>query len=66
MSDSTIQNAITENAQGPKKVTGDAGSVEQHSLKDQIEAEKFTQAQKAAAQPGLGIKLLKIQPGGTI
>lgn len=66
MSESAINNAITENATGPKKVSGDAGSVEQHDLKDQIEAEKFTQAQKAMAQPGLGIKLLKIQPGGTV
>lgn len=63
---SDINNAIIENAQGPKKVTGDAGSVEQHDLKDQIEAAKFTQAQKAIAQPGLGIKMLKIQPGGTV
>jgi hypothetical protein len=63
---SDIENAIIENAQNPKKVSGDAGSVEQHDLKDQIEAEKFTQARKAAAGPGLGIKFVKIQPGGTV
>ena len=63
---SDIEQAIVENAQGPKKVASDAGSVEQHSLKDQIEAEKFTQAQKAAAGPGLGIRLVQIQPGGTV
>ncbi len=63
---SEINNAIIENATGPKKVTGDAGSVQQHSLKDQIEAEKFTQARNAAAGPGLGVRLLKIQPGGTV
>ena len=63
---SDIENALIENAKGPKKVSGDAGSVEQHDLKDQIEAEKFTQAQKAIAQPGLGIKLVKLQPGGTV
>ena len=63
---SDIETAIIENATGPKKASGDAGSVEQHDLKDQIEAEKFTQAQKAAALPGLGIKMVKIQPGGTV
>ena len=63
---SDIENAIIENATGPKKASGDAGSVEQHDLKDQIEAEKFTQAKQAIAQPGLGIKLVKLQPGGTV
>ena len=32
-SDKTLRDAIRENALGPKKVTGDAGSVEQHPLK---------------------------------
>ena len=34
---------------------------------DRLREQQATeQAQKAAAQPGLGIKLLKIQPGGTV
>lgn len=66
MSESPIPAAIEENATGPKKAAGDAGSVEQHSLKDQIEVEKFTQAKKAMAKPGLGFKLLKISPPGTV
>lgn len=66
MADSTIPAAIEENANGPRKVSGDAGAVEQHSLTDQIEAEKFTQAKKAIAKPGLGFKLVKLSPPGTI
>lgn len=66
MSDSDLENAIEENAAGPKKVSGDAGSVEQHSLKDQIEADKYLAAKKAAQTKGLGIKLAKISPGGTV
>ncbi len=62
---STLKDAIAENAKGPKKVQGDSGSVEQHSLKDQIEAEKFLQSKKAAQGKGLGIRLFKISPDGT-
>ena len=47
---SEIENAITENATGPKKVSGDAGSVEQHSLKDQIAADKYLASKKAAGR----------------
>jgi hypothetical protein len=62
----TIRDAIRENALGPKKVTGDAGSVEQHPLKDQIEAEKFLASKEASRRPGLGIRLTKIVPDGTV
>ena len=62
----TLENAIEENATGPKRASGDAGSVEQHSLKDLIEADKHLAAKKASAAKGLGIKLAKISPGGTV
>ena len=57
--------AIRENMMGPKRVTGDAGSVEQHSLKDQIEAEWFLASKEATKRPGLGIRLTKLVPDGT-
>lgn len=60
-----LKNAIEENATGPKRASGDSGSVEQHSLADQIAADKYLQSKQAAATKGLGIKLLKISPGGT-
>ena len=63
--DKTIRDAIRDNALGPKKVTGDAGSVEQHSLKDQIEAERFLASKEAMKRPGLGIRLTKLMPDGT-
>ena len=59
-----LRDAIRENALGPKRVQGDAGSVEQHSLKDQIEAERFL-ASKEATRRGLGIRLVKLRPDGT-
>ncbi|HOQ06014.1 MAG TPA: hypothetical protein PKY88_12465 [Anaerohalosphaeraceae bacterium] len=61
-----LENTIQENASGPKRASGDSGSVEQHSLADQIAADKYLQSKQAAATKGLGIKLLKISPGGTI
>ena len=61
-----IEQAIIDNASQPKKVTGDAGSVENHNLKDQIEAAKFEAAKKAGKAASFGIKMLKIQPGGTV
>jgi hypothetical protein len=61
----TLRDAIRDNAIGPKKVTGDAGSVEQHSLRDQIEAERFLASKEATKRPGLGIRLTKLVPDGT-
>ncbi len=56
---------IAENARGPRRVQGDSGSVEQHSLKDQIEAEKFLQSKKAAQGRKFPVRLFKIAPDDT-
>lgn len=59
----TIVAAITENAKGPKSVFVDGERVEQHPLKDQIEADKYINA-TAASVVGLGIRYVKIAPPG--
>lgn len=61
-----IKNAIEQNAAGPKKASGDSGSVEQHSLQDQIAADRYLESKKASQAKGLGIKLARISPGGTV
>ena len=61
---SELKDAILENAKGPKRVQGDSGSVEQHSLKDQIEAERFLQSKKATQGQGFPVRLFKISPDG--
>ncbi len=61
-----LENTIQENASAPRKASGDAGSVEQHSLADQIAADKYLESKAASRSKGLGIKLAKISPGGTI
>ena len=62
----TLDNTIRDNAAGPKKASGDAGSVEQHSVTDQIAADKYLESKKAARVKGLGVKVAKISPGGTV
>lgn len=59
-----LDNAIRDNAAGPKKATGDSGSIEQHSLADQIAADKHLASKQAISGKGLGVKLAKLSPPG--
>lgn len=61
-----LDSAIKTNAEGPRKAGGDAIDIEQHSLPDQIAADKYLESKKAARARGLGIKTVKIAPGGTV
>ena len=64
MSDEQIENMIIENASGPKKVKGDSGEVEQHSLSELIEVEKFIASKKSTKAKGFGIVVKKMVNGG--
>ena len=59
-----LENTILETAQGPAKASGDSGSMEQHSLLDQIEVDRYLESKKAARSKGLGIRLKKLVPPG--
>jgi|GEM_PF-531527 hypothetical protein len=61
-----LNSNIETNATAPAKVTGDAGSVEQHPLPDQIAADKYLKSQQAAKSAGLGIKLTKLGAPGSV
>ena len=61
----TIDNTIKDNSSVPRRASGDSGSIEQHSLPDQIAAHKYLESKKASRAKGLGIKLAKISPGGS-
>jgi len=52
-----LDNTIRENAIGPKRAAGDSGSVEQHSLTEQIEADRYLASKEAAKSKGLGIRV---------
>lgn len=55
---------IRENAQGPAEVTGDSGSMKQHPLKDQIEADRYLNSKQATRSPRLGLRVTKLVPPG--
>ena len=59
-----LQDEIRENAQGPAKVSGDAGSVEQHKLSEQIAADKHLASKEAVTQPKRGLRFNKLVPPG--
>ena len=59
-----LDETIRENAKGPAKVAGDAGSVEQHSLAEQIEADRFLASKEAAKGKNRGLRFNKLVPPG--
>ena len=59
-----LQQSIEQNATAPKRVRGDSGEVEQHSLKDQIEADRYLASKKAAAKGMGGIRISKMKASG--
>ena len=42
-----LEDTIRDNAKGPAKAAGDSGSMEQHKLADQIEADRYLNARSA-------------------
>lgn len=62
-----ITDAIETNAQGPQKASADGVSAEQHSLPDQIAADKYLAAKRAtAANPAKGFVKMRIVPPGAV
>ena len=59
-------NTIEENAAAPAEVSVDGQHIKQHSLKDQIAVDRYLASKKAAQSKGMGIKIFKINPGGTV
>jgi hypothetical protein len=57
-----VSDAIETAAKGPKRVRTDAGEVEQHSLADQIAADKYLAAKAAASTRGRGLRFNKLTP----
>ncbi len=59
-----LQETIRENAQGPAKAAGDAGSMEQHKLSEQIEADRYLASKEAARSKRRGLVFNKLVPPG--
>jgi len=60
-----LEAKILENAQGPASVSGDAGSVQQHNLSEQIEVDRYLASKKAAKSKYRGLRFNKLVPPGT-
>lgn len=58
------EQAIAQNLLGPKKASGDTGSMEQHDLQDQIAADRYLASKQAMGSPSKGIRLSKLVPPG--
>lgn len=63
MSDS-LEETIRESAQAPAKASGDAGSVEQHKLTEQIAADKYLASKEGVSQKKRGLRFNKLVPPG--
>ncbi|NLS96677.1 MAG: hypothetical protein GXX96_31460 [Planctomycetaceae bacterium] len=59
-----LEAAIIENAQGPAKASGDAGSMEQHKLSELIAADRHLSAKKATQSKRRGLRFNKLVPPG--
>jgi hypothetical protein len=59
-----LEDEIHKNAEGPAKASGDAGSVEQHKLAEQIEADRYLASKDAVKKPRRGLRFTKIVPPG--
>jgi hypothetical protein len=60
----TLPDAIRENAAGPASASGDSGSVSQHSLRDQIEADRYLSSRAAMSRRHRGLRISRIVPPG--
>ncbi|HPP53180.1 MAG TPA: hypothetical protein PK777_09540 [Thermoguttaceae bacterium] len=60
----SLEDAIRKNAEGPAKVAGDAGTVEQHSLSEQIAADRYLASKEAAGKTKRGLRFNKLVPPG--
>lgn len=66
LADVILADLIIDSAKGPKRVAGDSGSVEQHSIKDLIDADKHLNAKKAGRKGFGGLHFAQIVPDGTV
>ncbi len=60
----SVEEAIEQNALGPKRVQVGNQSVEQQSIDDQIKADQYLAAKQAAKKSNLGLRFTKIIPPG--
>ena len=60
----SLVDIIQTNAEGPAEAHGDSGGMKQHSLQDQIAADRYLESKRASRAKGLGVRLTKVVPPG--
>lgn len=60
----TLEEALVKAASGPKSAEVDGQKVEQHSLPDLIEADRYLASKKAAKSRTCGLKFAKMSHSG--
>jgi len=58
--------ALAAAVSAPAKVSGDAGSVESHSLADLIQADQYAAGKVAASKPNRGLRFSTLLPPGAV
>jgi len=61
-----LTDAIRTNAQGPQSASGDSGSMSQHRLDHQIEADKYLAGKDAVRKPSRGLRFTKLNAPGAV
>ena len=64
MSTSDLSDSIAKSAAAPRRVKGDEGEVEQHSLTDQIAADKHLARVSGADHPARLLRFARCRPPG--
>jgi hypothetical protein len=59
-----LSETIATAAQKPAEARGDSSSFRQHSLPDQIAADKYLAAKAGSKKKGFGLRFARIQPPG--
>ncbi|WP_417849406.1 hypothetical protein [Thalassoglobus sp.] len=59
-----LEESIRDNAAGPAEAHGDSGGMKQHSLKDQIEVDRYLASKRAMRKKRRGVRLSQITPPG--
>lgn len=66
MADNLTPQQIELNATKPKRATADGQSVEQHSIPDQIAADRYAKSTAQVRGRRRGLLLTKLEPPGTV
>ena len=59
-----LRQKLEQAAQQPRRVRTDAGEVENHDLKEMIEADKYLSGKSAAASKTRGLRFNRLEPPG--